>query len=579
MDDAVVSVPKPGVAARLSTARAFRPIWYIYGTSRYTRSVCKYMSLSALALWFVFWRTGFNWNVYWVGLSDETTYLGNAINFNWSLFRNYENFPLYSLWYRGFWQALQDPILTYKLGSLTLASLSLILVWLVLQAVSRSLWFALLVFPIFLSTHYFVNVWPRPILLVLVLTCLGLLASLSLTSRSGKAGVVMLACYLCAFVRSEFVLSFYVLGVATLVLLAWEWRASGRLGQRWGWLRGAATPLIAFAVVVGLSAAWSFPRLAGGDRAWVAFGQHYAEDFLRRETRNISGSFEWPALMQEKFGDAKSVGAAWMSNFPEMSSFVSQNGLRTLHFLSEIVTDAWGSMYNQAGAGLLGFYALTLIFLIGQLAIRNAASGQHGLSRQEFPLTNGFILAALLAPSLLSCLQVYPRVHYIVFLLFLIALALGFAFRQFTQSRPLSWVELGAGVVAIILLTMATPRQAPYAFDAPTPRDRVNPEIVLRALRTLDGSQPLRILESDGGWCIHLAPRPCQTVGIDAWRDGEPVSTFLSRTGTTVIVLNALTLWSRFSTSAEWQSLVAAPEAFGFRTLPGAGLKVLVRQP
>ncbi len=566
MDGAVVSVARMDAAARPSIARAFRPILYLYGTSRYTRGFCKYVSLIALSLWFVFWRTGFNWNVYWIGLSDETTYLGNAISFNWSLFRNYENFPLYSLWYRGFWQALQDPILTYKLGSLTLASLSLVLVWLVLQAVSRSFWFALLVFPIFLSTHYFINVWPRPILLVLVMTCLGLLASLSLTSRSGKTAVVMLACYLCAFVRSEFVLSFYILGVATLVLLAWEWRASGRLGQRLAWLRGALVPLIALTAVAGLSAAWSFPKLGGGDRAWVAFGQHYAEDFLRRETRNISGSFEWPALMQEKFGDAKSVGAAWISNFPEMASFVGQNALRTLHFLREIVTDAWGGMQIQAGIAVLALYALTLVFVVRPLVAQRGSVTPDVPSRPEFPLTNGFILGALLVPSLLSCLQVYPRVHYIVFLLFLLALALGFAYRQFTVSRPLSWVELGAALVAIVLLTTATPRQAPYAFDAPTPRDRVNPEIVLKALRTLDESQPLRILESDGGWCVHLAPRPCQTVGIDAWRDGEPVGAFLSRTQTTVIVLNALTLWSRFSASGEWQALVAAPETFASRS-------------
>ena len=377
------------------------------------------------------WLLGFlNPDIYRLTLADETLYLRNGLKFQRSQFDNYERFPLHSAWYALLARFLEDPITIFKRGAVLQLSLIVLLLSFASQSLSRlpalalALGFALIATPILgLNASPFAQ---RTALLVLLS---GALLASRLQDPLLRALPMGLAYFVAAFARSEFVLAFYLLS-ALLVLYVLLCRRTRRAFL----LLGAYAACIAL-----LSLVMHFPLLAGSERSMMAFGQHYALQ-LQEQGAAIDPWLQWRAVMQESFGESRSIQEALTHNPSAFFGHVrwSLAGLwawiRELHFLS------LGLLLLCLGSSI--YYLLSLV---------------RGLrrERQQQREADLVLLACLglgLLPILVSVLLVAARNHYLqqyyVLTGLMGALSIGGLLRQ--RGKPLGRLQ-GKPLLVLIL--------------------------------------------------------------------------------------------------------------------------------
>jgi len=436
---------------------------------------------------------------------DESNYLAAGL-WNWpGAMTRYEDFPLYSKFYHVLALALgsDDAARLYMLGGLLVILMGLAGVGLGVWAASKSLGASIASIAIVALTSALI--WPRVVFLSLFVQGVGFAASTRTSNRFAKLSVIALTCYVATFVRSEFVIGFYVAAAAAIASV------HALISRRPERLRGYAAGLVALATIAALSVLWSFPVLRGNRRAMAAFGQHYGLRFVERHHLDINPWANPERIVSMDFPGAQSVFGALRVNPAALTRFFAENALG-------IVPRTWRSIlpihFVPWGAGGLLLIAIALWVACRPDARRAPRANEHG---------NVLCAAVLLLPPTLSVIVVFPRDHYVVQVMaaqmfVLAALARAAPESVAKSSERLSgWMTphvraWGPILLAICFLLWARP--LPVVGQPNLAR--------VRAIHALPAIE--RMLEADGGLCTYAMPR-CETV----WGDTVPANASFAR--------------------------------------------------
>ena len=460
------------------------------------------------------------------------------------------------------------------------------LLFLLLVAYRVPLLPALLLAVFFLCSGANLPVWPTVSFLVLLLVTAGTALLPLLPSRLTKFLLFTTLALLCAYIRPEFYVAFILLGIASLLLLLHgARRKSISAGEA-----GFAGLLVV--LVVTLQSTLGNPM--GGGRSIIAFGQHFANNYVLWTNRNLDPWNDWELILAENFGQSTdSISKALFANPPLFFKHVWYN---IMHFgklwaskFSGIVYPGslffrsnnppltlWFKILALGGllSGLIGFvvraYAgrengsrARALLTATQKAIR-ATAGRftRNLSERRWDLV---LLGLLLLPTLASCFLIYPREHYQVMQLPLVFVLLSLLLAR-SGPGPVAATTPWKVYYAILLLTLVAlvPRAGVLIKNQGKLDDtHLN---VIRAIRELNIRRKVNLLEAEGGYYIYLGENYRWVV---LYTKDTGFNAFMKRENVNMVYVSPGMLQNyRYRDDAEWQAFLNNYQRHGFRKVP-----------
>lgn len=446
---------------------------------------------------FATWSRYSHWpRIFDIGLWDETNYLSDGLYHTFD-FSNYELSPLYSAYYYAIGRFVHDALKLYMIGGLIIQLLTLYIIGFVAWMLSRSLAVGIVIFGLMLCSP-FLLVWPRVSYLAVILVVLGVwLASLE-SSLINRLALTLLMSFTVSFIRPEFVISMYLASGALLAVLVRStmqkvYRAIG------GWTkvedsRSLFRLVVYLSITVLLSLTWSFPVVKGGQRAMMAFGQHYALRWVSDHNSDLNPWLNYKSITDRMFPGAKTPMQALFAHPSEWLHFTIQN-------IFGIAPAIRGLLFVRNNIVIGMVLAVVLLGLLS-LSVRSMHNRVQDVGLSNVLKTLPLIESGVYAVAPLSALVlVYPDAHYAVLLLAALMPCC------FAVGRWHSWSKMSDLFVALLagLAIAAAARPLP-AIGQPT----LTAIVSLRKLNL-----PIhRMLELDGGWCAYLSP-PC--ISEDTW--------------------------------------------------------------
>jgi hypothetical protein len=240
---------------------------------------------------------------------------------------------------------------------------------------------------------------------------------------------------------------------------------------------------IALVFVVAMSILWSFPILAGGDRAFTAFGAHYAVQYAAAHSLSLEAWIDWRKIVADEFPGADSVYTALLLDPGKMLAYFADNFVDLGASIGRIMRGVaeHHSAFVAAGSAAALLWA-------GSLTLRRRHAGQGSVA----PRRLDFILISIFAvPPLIATITIFPRHHYIVLLLFTLSSMLAIVVpRNAKTVKSL----LSLGIAAVFLFSAA-------------PLMSVSQPILQTAMTLREKFHIRRMFEIDGGWCYLQIPR------------------------------------------------------------------------
>jgi hypothetical protein len=416
-------------------------------------------------------------HVFDLALDDEAVYMGAGTDFFhkilWppgydGLYSSYEDGGLYAGLYGLLSVFFSDPIDLYIYGGTLIVAAAVICGGAAIYCLSGSTLVAVLIAgPVILSGE--LTTWPRVSFAAIAAIAFGLSAAAAAPSLRIKTALLLCAAYLAAFIRPEFVLSFYLLLALQIGLLLRRPRSvTGADGIASG---------LALLFVAAMSALWSFPVIQGGERAFVAFGAHYAVRFAATHPLAIDPWIDWRTVIAAEFPGAETVFQASLAAPDKMLGYIAEN----IEELAVATVQVLGTTVRRH-VPFAVLWVLAAALWLGTSARRE---------RWPAPRAEFWLALVFAAPPLIATITIFPRHHYIVLLLFALSAAAAAALRP--VRSPLAPVL--ALAVAIGVAASAAPLPA-----VPQP-------LLATVLKLREQTGLHRMFEIDGGWCYFMVPR------------------------------------------------------------------------
>lgn len=498
---------------------------FMYGVSRY--------------LWF--------WPEYWdLMLWDESVYMANGIYY-WGSesLSNHESSPLYSWLYHVMNNISDSPEdLFYKVGILVVVG-AIASVFLASLYLSSSLFLALALTSVLVLGN-FPMIGPRLVYAAVIIIMSGGALGYSMSTLPARLSCLALTAFITAFIRPEFSLAFHLLFASAIVVLVYivikQKSELFCLPRLWPGLYFSVFTLIAVAVLCFL---WSYPKLSGGGRAFMAFGQHYSLYWANETKSNVEPFLNWESIIQRELPGVQSEVGALVSHPAKILRFFLYNIVKILTELS----DAFYGLYRNYMA-FVWCLALSLlcIYMTSRYSLIKAES-LHGRGKVSVLIVQDILIWCLLSsPVLISIIIIYPRPHYLIVLFALVILLVSaVAKRLNVSSHPL--VALG---ISLAFALSVNPVQ---------PISRYNLDLV-KKLETFGYLGTM--LEIDGGWCFFI-PKQCVPSFVTQIPRGVTVYDYLDKASIDSVLISPL-LMGYLSSNSEKKfiSLIASPETEGW---------------
>ena len=505
-----------------------------------------------------------------IGLYDES----NAVNWSSTSFTlhalsNYEHSPVYLLYYKILRLFISDNLLLYTTGGYAIKVFCFCTVIGSLLMLSRSSAFTLMMGGCLLLSSLLLT-WPWVTLWAVSLAMIGIVAVLPLGSISAKLGAFSFVSLVLTFCRPEWVLTFYLVLVLWVVAFGVEAVQLRRGGQtlvmaQWEGLAGILFTTISVTLI-------GFPILSGGERAFVAFGQHFAiRAAAEMGSSTCDPSLLWKEFVNQAFPGANSVTEAWRINPARLRHHVSGNIKDTLLALATPFREAASALFHrQRLIGILlcvGIPALVVAEIFPHVTIAPASGVASETGRPQNLAGDLLVIFLLLVPICIGVSVVYPRGHYILMLFILVAAAQARIIAAYRRPDP----RIGMAVLAAALLLSVLVGRLPLS-DQQTLH-------IIQALRHLP-QPPQVMLELDGGWCIYVKPQ-CRTIyGWEVPADQDAGAYLTERRVDAVMLSDLFRECPPLVGRPSWMALAAHPEQFGFTPIQLAGRHtLLLRNP
>jgi hypothetical protein len=300
------------------------------------------------------------------------------------------------------------------------------------------------------------------------------------------------------------------------------------------------------------------------NRTYVAFGQHFAVNWVAWNQSDLNPWNNWEPIYQETFGSTDSVVIAATENPTQFLHHAWTN----LKLLPSIL----GYQYLKHPGIILPDdktrYELVIFAVALALTLAFTFKKWFPFIKTRLYLHTPLFLAlgVLLVFALFQWLIIYPRPHYLLIpgIGMLIIGALLLAGEPNTPDRTMR-LTLPVALLMLILVP------ATYAYSGPYPGNfNVRTVTFIRDLPLLpkdfNGTIRIPIVEAEGGLDRYLG-QPYLEVG-EYEKDRDFAAFLISRDIAAVLLSPRLADDTRFKNDPEWLDFLANPDKYGFFMLP-----------
>jgi hypothetical protein len=387
-----------------------------------------------------------------IQFADESAYMRFGLDLFGKMNRDWG--PMYSIWYKCLSYISTDTIQLYYLNYAITSVLIGVLLYVFLLRISIHTIFAMLVSFSVLISELNISVWPRISHFCIVLFLLFLIIITFIRNNIYKFLVFALLCLISSYARPEFYISFLLAMAASFVSIAYNRKHLVRKDY-----------LLFFCFIILIAAlhyTFRFPsnNFFGFNRGVAAFYQHYAYNYKIRTHANIDSWLYWEEICKQQFGDCNSM---WCVIKTQPAIVISN----TLFNIRNYIISTFIHGYSYIFPVLL-FHAKKIQFIVyALLTILFIYLLVKKETRQKFfkeaHTLRFYILTSFLfiAPTILSCVFVFPRDHYVYLQMMFVLLLLISLFNSLFDKisyKPFVLISFG------VLLFLATPNIKSYSF-------------------------------------------------------------------------------------------------------------------
>jgi hypothetical protein len=355
---------------------------------------------------------------------DETGYLVRGMNMFPKIPRLWG--PVYCFWYKVLSVFESDPVNLFYLNFGLVSVLLAIAVYLFLLRF-RAAWpvafwmgFMVLIASINLPT------FPKVSHFAAIAGMTGLMIAYSLNHSQNRYVLITMLFLMLSYIRPEFYLAFFICALA--VTIGWVTRS---IKLQW-------TPILIISIIAGilLHITLGMPlgiELRGYKRSFIAFGEHFSWNYSSWNDLEGYVWLTWESVVASEFGDSRRIAEAMRANPHMFFRHIFYNLGIYVNELCRTVTSILLPM--QAQPSILRFTGPVIagaLLLVPRLRRDFTDRLKHHRALLVF-------LSLFALPSVVSCLVVFPREHYIIIqlplIVWLLAELLSTIFRRIASNR------------------------------------------------------------------------------------------------------------------------------------------------
>lgn len=526
-----------------------------------------------------------------IGLSDEAAYLTQGARLLSLGFPQAAFSPLYAIWYWSLSLLVPDLIDLYYFNHQLLVFLLSILVYIFLRTIKVNPFIsAIFTFTFLISSIPFI--WPRPSHFALLLLLIFLISAFRSKERSSHYWMMALGFLAIAFARPEYSLTYLAFSALFIystfqgIRLDLERNApsSKRSSIKKIFFSQAFARLFLF-LIASIAALLVFGNPLAGSRSWIAFGQHFAFNWVHWNQSDLDPWQNWQEILSKVFGaDTDSIGGAILADPILFARHLLANFIKYLSQSINILLVDFRSLSLSVSktvhwVQVSGLIATLLLLLKNRIRLIEKISLEIQSRETLTRLLIG--LACLLLSVLPSVILVYPRDHYLILqgiyliaiLAYLISCLPILDASNSASPRSESWIILSA-IVASSLIFLCVPSIAygwciapnTCAFDR-TSSEIAQPELqVIQFVKRLNIQDPVILLDRSGYWTYlteNYQPIQGNLASIDQQKGG--FQNFLKENKINmVLVTPATTRTNEYSQDPSFLEFLQQPDKFGF---------------
>jgi hypothetical protein len=427
---------------------------------------------------------------------------------------------------------------------------------------------------LFLISLANLSVWPKPAHFALIIILLFLYFARSAQDYTQAAPILAVGALVSSFVRPEYMLTYLLFTAGYIIVLL-----KGRNRQQ---IKAQIIPaLTLLAASVGLMAVFGVPGLDNqGSRSFEAFAQHFSINWVGWTGSTLNPWTDYPQIMALNFGDAHSLLGAAQHNPAVVLRHIATNIVNyaativQLPFVHFNVLLPGNTRAMTLAEGVLLMAAVLGVAIARRSELRMAL--RAGITKQRRFL---WICACFVLPSVASAIVIYPENHYLIAQIVLGAIALGvIVAKPAEEPQPLPRHHALALIAVLLIATPYISTNWYFTEQSASEGRRLNNLHTIQYLRSLQFTQPLNMLEADGGYYIYVGDNVHRVA--QSTKDTD-FTTFMRQKKLDMIVVSSdLANDSRFKDDQSWLAFLSDFRSFGFEAvdIPGTDRKLIARQ-
>lgn len=513
------------------------------------------MALIAITAWF------FTSDIYTsvdILFWDEVNYLNSGKQ----MFAKFNNQwgPSYAVWFKLLSFFESDTLKLYFLNYRLMTLLPAMALFGLLATSNVRIWIAFSVSLLFLFAQINLPVWPKISHYVVFVFLMGMIVMRFLPTTFVKLAFMSLVSLFIAFSRPEFYLTYLsILGLSVLALIFDSTSRNLKV-----FLPAVAMIGLSFLVqlVIG-NPLFNFQ----GDRSALAFAQHFMLNYF--EWNGIDQDFwiTWMSYYESEFGNASSLKEAFAKNGDLFIQHVTCN-------IQGYVTSGYrlfSDVMLPEKIVALPLAARMLVLVLGGAISITILGKKKYLETLTNNLQRNMLIVLLLllfvGPSLIACVLIYPREHYMfLHVPIVILIACLMFFSQPTSNKPTIWLNTipALGFLALCWCIMPSTKGYDY-FDLWRKENSQANLKTVEKLRAYNFSAPVRIIENEGGINLFLSNNYTWIRGF--MKDRPWVDYIAAEQVNMVYVTPSLEKYPTLQQDTTWPDFKQHPEKYGFREI------------
>lgn len=484
---------------------------------------------------------------------DDSFYMMAGVKFFELPYKAFGQVYRFRFWLMHLWE--QDLVNLYYLNYKISILLSPLLLYIYLRRIKTHVLVAFLITFFYSISHVHITTWPRVSHMCIEVILLALITSTFLKSTYYRLFLFVLTALFLSYIRNEFFLSFLLLFVPFV-----GWGVLQIFREK----KYAAIPLslIVGALYFVVSKKLGNPMAGdGAGRAVVAFGQHFAYNYVTWNNLNEPFWVTWIDIMQRVFGDLVDFKTAFKTNklilIKHLTSNVQNFAIYHLQYLGDFIFPN----------SIIKINASIKIILAGMIFIFWSKKFPNKESKQVFAdnkilFTLGVLLLILL-PTFASSFLIYPRDHYLIMQVLLVVLFIVLSLNTLKITFNNSLIIL----LVFLFAFMIAPRAEKFEYFNLLRKNegRPNYEAIKKLNEIYTGKDTLTIFEHEGGIINFIEGseekrRWLSRLGLDT-----TFVPYIQRERVNVIYhSDFLYLDPKINQDSTWHRFIANPELYGF---------------